>query len=402
MAVFDGNIFDSNIFDTGSVESSFSASAVIAATEAGSFTANAVVLDPGRVAVFDGNIFDSNIFDTGGGTTVGASLSADAVIMPLFTADAVIVSDYRIVEGSFSADAVIAKTQSFGSKADAIILKAISVDRTIDAKVVLGPEVLTSQVGIEALTQSPYDLRVYQAGIEALTQNPYDLLVYQAGLEVLREVPRGSFSVGAVIFAQVAGSLSIDAYAGGPPVFGSLTADAIRMRPAAFSANANAVIYGTVSKQFLIESQLSYTLFSGFDVAAVVLRAIGGTFTGSAIVRSPDRSGSFSIDARAAYTQFGSITADATIYGTVLRSFTAAASTMLRRSGSTTIDAFVSNPYRVRHDRGNSAHYHSDPDAVLYLADAIGVYEQGANVHDVLVAIYDRIAQLEQEDNQLP
>jgi len=62
-------------------------------------------------------------------------------------------------------------------------------------------------------------------------------------------------------------------------------------------------------------------------------------------------------------------------------------------------DSFFVSPYRTTHPRDNTAHYDYDLDTVIAIATAIGVYAQGATVHEVLTGIYARLAAIEGIDN---
>jgi len=63
-------------------------------------------------------------------------------------------------------------------------------------------------------------------------------------------------------------------------------------------------------------------------------------------------------------------------------------------------DAFIVNPYRAQHDRGDgpnsrSPHFDRDIDTVVTLSKALGVYAEGQDLRSVLSSIVSRISALE-------
>ena len=55
----------------------------------------------------------------------------------------------------------------------------------------------------------------------------------------------------------------------------------------------------------------------------------------------------------------------------------------------------MTDPNRSQHPRDEGPHIDDDLDAVIRLAEAIGVYTEGQSLHEVLVAIENRISTLE-------
>ena len=64
--------------------------------------------------------------------------------------------------------------------------------------------------------------------------------------------------------------------------------------------------------------------------------------------------------------------------------------------------AYIVNPYRATHDRGDGYHYDLDLDTVILIAQALGVYPLGTDLHTVLAGIFVRLRELEGVSNDFP
>jgi len=118
---------------------------------------------------------------------------------------------------------------------------------------------------------------------------------------------------------------------------------------------------------------------------------IDGSVTASAVISAPALS-SLTAHAIIFRAQIDSASLDAVISavfaGSVLNGFAA--------------DAFIVNPHRSQHDRGDgpasrSPHYDTDLDRVITLSKALGVYAEGQDLHTVLQGIVARVADLESQ-----
>jgi hypothetical protein len=84
----------------------------------------------------------------------------------------------------------------------------------------------------------------------------------------------------------------------------------------------------------------------------------------------------------------------------VVSNITASAILLREQVASFCLDAFIVNPYRAQHDRGDgplsrSPHYDTDLDSVITLSKALGVYAEGQDLHSVLSSIVGRVSTLE-------
>lgn len=210
------------------------------------------------MAIFDGGIFDSGIFDTdGGSSTVESSFSASAVI---FGSGSGSFSVSAYICHRFPISAVIQKTVpgSFTLSADITIVSSafLRISQS-PVEVLLQPTdryARVSQAPVEVLLQ-PTDryVRVSQAPVEVLLQ-PTDRYVRlsQAVIEVL--VPRGAgtqvgdFSASAFLRGTISATFAADAIVKRTQQ-GTWSADAVTFseRPGSFLAEAEKIAAGVVS-----------------------------------------------------------------------------------------------------------------------------------------------------------
>jgi hypothetical protein len=62
--------------------------------------------------------------------------------------------------------------------------------------------------------------------------------------------------------------------------------------------------------------------------------------------------------------------------------------------------AYIVNPYRAQHDRGDgpasrAPHFDTDLDSIITLSKALGVYAEGQDLHSTLSSIVSRVSTLE-------
>jgi len=91
---------------------------------------------------------------------------------------------------------------------------------------------------------------------------------------------------------------------------------------------------------------------------------------------------------------------DAVVRKTAALSFTAAAARKVNRLRSFSAAACAARPYRVQHDRSNAFHHGSTPDTAITLANALGIYVEGMTLHSTLIALVDRVTELENSHSQ--
>lgn len=94
---------------------------------------------------------------------------------------------------------------------------------------------------------------------------------------------------------------------------------------------------------------------------------------------------------------YGFLTAGAILLAPVEASFSADAVIVTTSSvtSSFSAGAVIAAMFRQQHDRGNAQHHDHDMDTVIVLAQALGVYVEGQDLHSVLASIVDRVSTLE-------
>jgi hypothetical protein len=241
-----------------------------------------ITYDAGFVWDGPGPTLDAVIFRTQAG-----SLTADAVVMPTFSMDAVIGAPVGVVEESLSADADIYRSQLGSLAASAIVLRSQAGTIAADA-VIFATRSAT-------MTADAVIVRTMAASLAA------DAVAFraQAGSATANAISSrtqaGSLTADAVVFRAQAGSATADAVTFAT-VTGAGTADAVRYRLGIGAATGDAVLWKT------LESSLS--------ADADIQKTFTGTFTADAVVRR-EQSATRTADADVLRTQASSFTADA-------------------------------------------------------------------------------------------
>lgn len=72
---------------------------------------------------------------------------------------------------------------------------------------------------------------------------------------------------------------------------------------------------------------------------------------------------------------------------------------VLRIIRSFNANSYIVNPYRTQHPRDNTAQYDFDLDTVITIAESLGMYANGQDLHSVLTSVVGRVTELENVSN---
>ena len=140
----------------------------------------------------------------------------------------------------------------------------------------------------------------------------------------------------------------------------------------------------------------------GLTAKSVLRSSQAKSFTAKAVRRKKDNLGSFAIEAEISMPFIrvvSIIKKNQTVSGTadaiLMPRFFINAIKLKTQVKTLMAGAYFVNPYWVKHDRGNSAHYDLDLDTVITLAGALGIHPSGTDLHSVLTDLNDRISSLE-------
>ena len=228
---------------------SFTADAVIKASESGSLTANAVSLKPQSGSL----TADATLLRTQPGSTtadavitatVAASLASDAVIQAVST------------EGT-SVDAVVLATQAGSTSADATVRSTQSGSLTADAWI---QPFFTADAYILGGTVSSF---IADAVIEAPASSAF------AVDAILLDTSSQSFQADALVLAST---------------FGQLDTDAIVLRAQADSLVVAAVLRAVMAGQFDLDAVLRVTNTGAFTDDATILATAAGSMSADAVI----------------------------------------------------------------------------------------------------------------------
>lgn len=223
-------------------------------------------------------------------TTVSSSFTANAVIRKTqtatLTADAVLRA---IAAASMTADAVLFRTQSHAFVVDALVSRTASATVTADA--------------------------------------------------VIRATLTAGITVDAVILKTVAASFTADAVLLAARMAG-FVADAVVLSPRTQSLTADAVLLATRTGVLTADATVQRTQPATVPADAVIRATVGGEFTADAFI-SAAGAGALTADAVLRSTRTQSFAADAIISVSVLASFVADAWLRATAAASFTADAFI-------------------------------------------------------------
>ena len=325
----------------------------------GSFTANAVIFRTQTASLTANAVLKR--FDQPG------SLTADAIIRRLnqpgsLTADAVLRAT---ITGSFTADAVLFKTISASFSADAVIFRSQSASLTADAVLFRTQEASFTLDAVIDSGSTPVEGSFTADAIKLVTgpwSETYDNQAVGTAFTInaiLRREQSASLTADAILRVERAASFTLDAVIIRTQTH-DFSVDAVVRRTQSATLTADAVIRATSTVSITANAVIAKTVLASFTADAVILLTRTGGFVADAVLLSP-RTQTFTADAVLRRTTVGGLTADAIVRRTQSATFTADAVIAI---GATTITSNLSADAVLRTTRSQSL----TADAVLAAA----------------------------------
>jgi len=259
-----------------------------------------------------------------------SSFSADAILMPFFTADAWIAAPS--VTGSFTSDSIVKRSLSGSLVADAVLKKSASGSFKADAAFAL------KQTG--SLTANAV---IRRSMASALVADAVIRRTGQAGSlkadAITRRSQSSSFTANATIKRAQTGSLAANATTK-RSMAGSATADAVIKRSRSGSFVADAALSAGRTGSVAADAILRRGQTGSLTANAVIKRAMAGSLSADAVTRKAG-SGSLTADAITRRSQSGSLTANAVLRAAATGSLKADAAIRRGQTGSATADAVL-------------------------------------------------------------
>lgn len=278
---------------------------------------------------FQSDAFQTDAFESpSGGSTVSSSFTANAIIR-------------RSQSSSLTADAVVKRAQAASLTANAVTLRSASGTFTANAtaRVVVSGG-YTADVVIKAAIGGAFTADAVILAVGGHTGYIYLLesgspdgyrLEDDSGVLLLDNTIFGSFTIDAWLRAIQSASLTADAVILRAGITGSFTADAVVMKTTSSSVSADADLKKTIASSLTADSVVQRASSGSFTANATLLRTSSPTATANAVLKR---------------TQLPTFTADAVTRKSASSSFTADAVTSL--GGATVSGSFTANAVKLQ------------------------------------------------------
>jgi hypothetical protein len=331
----------------------FAADAFIVAAVEDSFATDAVIEAPSGTQTFDIDAViektqtSSTTADAILGTTTASSFAADAILLvpqsAAVQADAVVE---RTSEAAFFADAILSHLVQAGATLDAAINVVHTYDFSVDA-VLLAEATDSTQFDAIILSGQAGDFTL-EATMLAQVDGDWlaDAVIaagvaetFQVAATIRGETP-GAFDVDGVVLASSSDSLVVEAVVERPSA-DTTQLDATILGQQEDTGTLDAVVFGTVDDVLTLDAAILRVASQSFQVDAwLLLPSYGGTFEIDAVVQRT-HAASLTADAWVEGAGIGAFATDAIVLGSATDSFLVAALIEHTVVGADTADAVV-------------------------------------------------------------